>query len=325
MATIKDVAKLAGVGINTVSRVINERSGVSEMTRAKVKKVIEELNYVPNEVAQNFKRQQSNIVALFISHIKNPYLSKLAHFIEYELSKRGLKMMLCNNEAQLEKELAYLNLVKQNKVLGIIGLTYIDVNYILDTNIPFVSIDRFVGKKVPSVSVDNELGGRLAARELVNKGCKCIVFIGDSGNVQTEVRLRRKGFKLELEAHGIEPLFHDKRGTAGYNHEDVGYIQALFDKYPQVDGVFAISDLLAAGVIEFAGKMGYKVPGNLKVIGFDGIQDHAYFDPYLTTIVQPTAEISKKAVELLLEKVANPKMRMETYHFPVELRQGGTT
>jgi LacI family transcriptional regulator len=325
MATIKDVARLAGVGINTVSRVINDRSGVSDTTRAKIQAIIDELNYVPNEVARNLKQQKSNIVSLFIPHILNPYLSKLAHFVEQELSKHGLKMMLCNNEAQQDKELSYLNLIKQNKALGIIGLTYNDVNYFLDTNITFVSIDRFVGKKVPSVSSDNEMGGRLAAEELVRCGCKKIVFIGDSGNVQTEVRLRRKGFKSALEERGIEPLFHDKRGTIGYNHDDKNYIQAFFDKFPDADGVFAISDLLAAGIIEVAQKRGIRVPEDLKVIGFDGIQDDDTLDPYLTTIVQPTQQIAEKAVELLLEKNKNPKMRMDTYHFPVTLRKGGTT
>jgi LacI family transcriptional regulator len=325
MPTIKDVARLAGVGINTVSRVINDRSGVSDTTRAKIQAIIDELNYVPNEVARNLKQQKSNIVALFIPHILNPYLSKLAHFVEQELSKHGLKMMLCNNEAQQDKELTYLNLIKQNKALGIIGLTYNDVNYFLDTNITFVSVDRFVGKKVPSVSSDNELGGRLAAEELVRCGCKKIVFIGDSGNVQTEVRLRRKGYKAALEELGIEPLFHDKRGTVGYNHDDVNYIEAFFDKFPDADGVFAISDLLAAGLIEVAKKRGIRVPEDMKVIGFDGIQDDDTLEPYLTTIVQPTQQIAEKAVALLLEKTENPKMRMDTYHFPVTLRKGGTT
>jgi LacI family transcriptional regulator len=325
MATIRDVAARAGVGINTVSRVINDRTGVSAATRAKIEAAIAELNYVPNEVARHFKRQTSDVVALFLPYVDNSYLAKLAHFVEIELQRLGLKLMLCNYQADLEKELTYLDIVRQNKVLGIIGLTYNDANYTLDTNIPFVSIDRFVGKKVPSVASDNELGGRLAARELIRCGCKHMVFIGDSGNVQSEVRLRRKGFKAELEEQGFEPHFHDKRGNTGFIHNDMQFIQALFDKYPEMDGVFAIADLMAAGVVEVARLRGIHVPNQVKVIGFDGIQDHADQSPYLTTLVQPVAEIAQKAVELLLAKVDNPKLRMETYRFPVTLRKGDTT
>jgi LacI family transcriptional regulator len=325
MAGIKEVARLARVGINTVSRVINNRPGVAPETRARVQEAIEQLQYVPNEVARNFKLQTSSMVALFVPYVVNPYIAKLTYHIETELYKRNLKMMLCVSDAKPEKELEYLNLVKQNKVKGIIGLTYNDVNYFLDTRIPFVSVDRFVGKKVPSVSSDNEYGGRLAVQELIKAGCKNIVFVGDSGNVQSEVRLRRKGFKVACEEIGIEPKFHDRRGTAGYNHDDKEFIRAFFDKFPDADGVFAISDLMAIGLVSQAQDLSIEVPEQLKIIGFDGIQDHDYFDPYLSTIVQPIEQIAQKAVDLLLAKVADPKLRMDTVHLPVTYRQGRTT
>lgn len=325
MSSLKEVAVLAGVGIATVSRVINHYPGVSPKTRAKVQRAIDTLDYQPDEVARNFKLQTSNMVAVFLPYVSNPFLSKIAHHIEIELYKRDLKMMLCNSEAKPEKERDYLDLVNKNKALGIIGVTYNDINDFIDTNIPFVSIDRFLGKKVPSVASDNFTGGRMALRELVKKGCKKIAFIGDTGAVQSEVRKRRSGFKFEAEELGITPYFHDKRVTSGYLHNDFDFVNKLFEKFPNVDGVFAISDLLAASVVESARLRGIHVPQQLKVVGFDGIQDNDYFSPYLSTIVQPVDQIAKVAVSLLLDKIADPKMRTDTRIIPVTFRQGETT
>jgi LacI family transcriptional regulator len=325
MPNIKDVAARAGVGINTVSRVINNRPGVKAETRARILDIIKQLDYVPNEVARNFRNQTSNVVAFFVPFVSNPYLAKVTASIEHELHQRDLKMMLCNSDSHSEKELAYLNIVRKEKVLGIIGITYNDVHELLETNVPFVSIDRFLGKKIPCVAADNFMGGRLALRELVQKGCKRIAMIGDAGVVQSEVRHRRRGFKYEADELGIDVIFHEKRNTIGYSHNNIVFIDKLFDKVPDVDGVFAVSDLLAASVIERATKKGIHVPSQLKVVGFDGIQDNPIFSPYLSTIVQPVEQIAKTAVEILLEKIENPKLRSDVITIPVAYRQGDTT
>lgn len=326
MSSLKEVAELAGVGIATVSRVINQYPGVSPKTRAKVQRAIDALDYIPDEQARNFKLQTSNMVALFVPYVSNPFLAKVAHHVENELYKHDLKMMLCNSEAHLEKEKEYLDLVKKNKALGIIGIIYNDINDFLDTNIPLVCIDRFLGRKVPSVAADNFAGGRMALRALVRSGCKKIAFIGDTGgSLYSEVKKRRIGFKHEAEELGITPYFHDKRIISGYLHCDLDFVDKLFEKYPDIDGVFAISDLLAAAVVERARLKGISVPKQLKVVGFDGIQDNDYFSPYLTTIEQPVEQIAKVAVELLLKKIANPKMRTDTQIIPVMFRQGETT
>lgn len=325
MSSLKEVAELAGVGIATVSRVINNYPGVSPKTRAKVQRAIDALDYIPDEQARNFKLQTSNMVALFLPYVSNPFLAKVAYHVENELYKHDLKMMLCNSEAHPEKEKDYLDLVSKNKALGIIGITYNDINDFLDTNIPFVCIDRFLGRKIPSVASDNFAGGRMALRALVRSGCKKIAFIGDTGGMHSEVKKRRSGFKHEAEELGITPYFHDKRISVGYLHNDFDFVDKLFEKYPDVDGVFAISDLLAAAVVERARLKGISVPQQLKVIGFDGIQDNDYFSPYLSTIVQPVEQMAKVAVELLLQKIANPKLRTDTQIIPVTYRQGETT
>ncbi|NLM14123.1 MAG: LacI family transcriptional regulator, partial [Epulopiscium sp.] len=112
MASIKDVAKLAGVGVGTVSRVINNNKSVSDATREKVKWAIEQLDYVPNEVARNFKKQSSQLVGMMIPTIAHPYFSKLVFYVESELYKHGYKLLICNSETEKEKELQYIEMLK---------------------------------------------------------------------------------------------------------------------------------------------------------------------------------------------------------------------
>ena len=124
MSSIKDVAHLAGVAVGTVSRVINNSGAVKPETRRKVKAAIKQLNYIPNEVARNFKMQKSKMVALLLPTIWHPFFSELAYYIEDELDQEGYKLILCNSGGKPEKELYYLDMLQQNKVVGIVG-TYI--------------------------------------------------------------------------------------------------------------------------------------------------------------------------------------------------------
>lgn len=119
MASIKDVANLAGVAVGTVSRVINNAGAVKPATRDKVKAAIEQLNYVPDEVARNFKMQKSKMIALLLPSIWHPFFSELAYYIEDELDREGYKLILCNSGGKPEKELYYFDMLKQNKVAGL--------------------------------------------------------------------------------------------------------------------------------------------------------------------------------------------------------------
>jgi LacI family transcriptional regulator len=322
MSSVKDVAVLAGVAVGTVSRVINNSGAVKPATREKVNAAIKQLNYIPNEVARNFKMQKSKMVALLLPSIWHPFFSELAYYIEDELDREGFKLMLCNSGGKPEKELYYLDMLQQNKVAGIVGITYNDIESNVSTDIPIISIDRHFTKKITCVTSDNFEGGQLALRELVKAGAKKPAFMGSITSVFSETMNRKEGFVHEAKALGIDYMVYEKPDPV---LDEEAYFGEFLSKHHDVDGVFAITDMFAAKYIERASKLGIRVPEDVKVIGYDGIQDHPYFHPVLSTIRQPVEEMARKAVSLLFKKIKGETLDQETYYFPVAFRPGETT
>lgn len=322
MPSIKDVANLAGVAVGTVSRVINNSGSVKPVTRRKVEEAIQQLNYIPNEVARNFKMQKSKMVALLLPSIWHPFFSELAYYIEDELDREGYKLMLCNSGGRPEKELYYLDMLQQNKVAGIVGITYNDIENDVSTDIPIVSIDRHFNKKITCVTSDNFEGGRLALRELVKSGARRPAFMGSVTAVFSETMNRREGFIYEAKALGVDYVIYEKPDPV---EDDEAYFGEFLDQHRDVDGVFAITDMFAAKLIERAGKLGIRVPEDLKVIGYDGIQDHPYFHPVLSTIRQPVEEMARMTIRLLFRKIEGETLEREIYRIPVHFKQGETT
>lgn len=322
MSSIKDVAKLAGVAVGTVSRVINNSGAVSPTTRRKVEKAIQELNYIPNEIARNFKMRKSKMVALLLPSIWHPFFSELAYYIEDELDREGFKLMLCNSGGKPEKELYYLEMLQQNKVAGIVGITYNDIEDNVSNDIPIVSIDRHFNKNITCVTSDNYEGGRLALRELVKAGARKPAYLGSVTSVFSETMNRREGFIDEAKKLGIDHIVYEKPDPVV---DDDAYFGEFLRNHRDVDGIFAITDMFAAKYIERAGREGIRVPDDVKVIGYDGIQDHPYFHPILSTIRQPVEEMARMTIRLLYKKIEGEILDREVYLLPVEFRQGETT
>jgi len=322
MSSIKDVASLAGVAVGTVSRVINNSGAVKPATRRKVEKAIQELNYIPNEIARNFKMRKSKMVALLLPSIWHPFFSELAYYIEDELDREGFKLMLCNSGGKPEKELYYLDMLQQNKVAGIVGITYNDIENYVSNDIPIVSIDRHFNKKITCVTSDNYEGGRLALRELVKAGAKKPAFMGSVTSVFSETMNRREGFIQEARTMGVDYVVYEKPDPV---LDDDAYYDEFLKEHGDVDGIFAITDMFAAKYIERAGRQGISVPEDVKVIGYDGIQDHPYFHPILSTIRQPVEEMARTTIRLLYQKIDGETLDREVYRLPVLFRQGETT
>lgn len=322
MSSVKDVAQLAGVAVGTVSRVINNSGAVKPATRKKVEEAIRALQYVPNEVARNFKMQKSKTVALLLPSIWHPFFSELAYYIEDELDLASFKLMLCNSGGRPEKEMYYLDMLQQNKVAGIVGITYNDIEDMVRTDIPIVSIDRHFSKRITCVTSDNYEGGRLALRELVKAGARKPAFIGSRTQLFSETMNRRDGFVDEAESLGIDCVVYEKPDPVT---NDEAYYDELFHKHGDIDGVFAITDMFAAKYIEKAKGLGIRVPEDVRVIGYDGIQDHAYFHPVLSTIRQPVEEMARMTIRLLFDKIEGKEISQDTYRLPVTFRPGETT
>lgn len=325
MANIKDVASKAGVGIATVSRVINNSGYVKKETREKVEKVIQEIQYVPNEIARSMTLQKNNIVAFILPNSTHLFFGELLYFVEAELFEHGYKLMICNSSEQLYKEMVYLEMLKNNRVDAIILLTNNDVDAYIDKSKPVVSFDRrFEG--VPFVASDNYGGGVMAAKKLIDLGCKKFMFIGDdaqgdSSSVITEVTNRRIGFNDHLKSFGITDVTNIEYPLGDYIVSDV-YIHGLLENYPDVDGIFAISDAAAAAVIKELQNKGKRVPEDVKVIGFDGGRSFLNLGKKITSIGQSPELIAKAICYTIINY--NNNESVEDKIIPVFFEDGDT-
>ncbi|WP_299093945.1 LacI family DNA-binding transcriptional regulator [uncultured Metabacillus sp.] len=322
---IEDVAKLAGVSPTTVSRVLNNRGYISNETREKVQKAMNELNYFPNDVARSLFNKRSNLIGVILPTTSNPFFGELTFHIETICAARGYKVLLCNSLNQIDKEEKYLEMLLRNQVDGIIVGTH--NRGILDyhkQNLAVVAIDRYLSETIPVVCSDNYEGGKIATDLLISEGCRNIILIDGVGELETPARLRRKAYLDLLESHGMEPMIYEIPEVFDRkSQEDV--IHKLFQECPEVDGVFATNDLFAASFINIAKKHGKDVPNQIKVVGYDGTETVQTLMPELTTIKQPIDVIAQTAIDILQQGIEGEftKLPLET-HLPISLFKGTT-
>ncbi|MFL6558045.1 MAG: LacI family DNA-binding transcriptional regulator, partial [Bacillus sp. (in: firmicutes)] len=265
MSTIKDVAAAANVSVATVSRVLNNKGYINEDTRKKVLLAISELNYVPNEVARSLFKKQSKTIALIVPDIKNPFFPEVARAIEDVMSSQEYTLILCNSDGQVEKEIMYLDVMKQKYVDGIIIVTStLTPNHIKNKDIPIVALDRPISSDLPSVSVNNLEGARQAVQYLKKIGCKKIAHIRGPHDISNADE-RYKGYLAEVEN---EPWFHPDLVVDGNYHVEQTTEAAtrLLITNPDIDGIFAGNDYMAVGVLKAARKLGIQVPDDLSLI-----------------------------------------------------------
>lgn len=326
MASIIEVAKKANVGIATVSRVINNSGYVKKETREKVEQVIKEVGYVPNEIARSMTLQKNHIVAFILPNSTHLFFGELLYYVEQELFNYGYKLMVCNSSMQKEKDVAYIDLLKKNRVDAIILLTNNDVESYLDKNLPILSFDRKF-EDIPFITSNNYHGGELAARHLIKKGCKHLMFIGDDAQglhttVKTEVSNRRLGFFEELKKHNVENVINVEYPLGNYIYIPE-YVHEIINSHPEVDGIFCISDAVAAEVILKLEKQGKRVPEDVKVIGFDGGRSFLNLGKRLTSIGQ-SPKLIAEAIMATISKFIEKK-EAESVIVPVYLHEGDTT
>jgi DNA-binding LacI/PurR family transcriptional regulator len=306
MATIIDVAKKAGVGIATVSRVINHSGYVKKETREKVEEVIREIGFVSNEIAKSMALQKNNIVAFLLPNSTHLFFGELLNSVEKELYEKGFMLMMCNSSERIEKEIVYIEMLKKSRVDGLIMLTNNNIEPYLMKEFPIVTFDRrFEG--VPFVASDNYMGGVLAAQYLINKGCKHFMFIGDDAqgentNVNTEVSNRRKGFIDELKRHGVSGIENIEYPLGDYNYIPESVYETVI-QHEEVDAVFANNDNIAAEVVRRLEARGRRVPEDVKVIGFDGGRGGYQLNKTITSISQDPDAIANAIVEILTARL----------------------
>lgn len=323
---ISDVAKLAGVSPTTVSRVLNNRGYISEETRENVQKAMNELNYFPNDVARSLFNKRSNLIGIILPTTSNPFFGELTFHLENISASLGYKVLLCNSLNRIDKEEKYLEMLMRNQVDGIIVGTHNRgiLNY-HKQNLAVVAIDRNLSETIPVVSSDNYEGGKIAIKLLIEKGCQTIIHINGQMELETPAMLRRNAYEDVMNNNGRTPITYEVPDVFDRQSQQQ-VISKIFDDYPNVDGVFASNDLFAASFITEAKKRGLDVPGQVKVVGYDGTETTQILLPELTTIQQPIASIAKTAIELLVKEIEGDfsEIPLET-RLPVKLIEGTTT
>ena len=320
--TMKDVAREAGVALGTVSKVFNGIP-VGKSYRERVEAAADKLGYSVNSYARGLRANKTNTVALILPSTDHMFFASLADSICEALTKRDYRMILAITKSDPRAEARCIQMVRQNKVDGIIGLTYsADLN--VGDGLPYVSIDRFISPNIPCVSSDNFSGGSIAAEKLVQLGCKRPLFLRTGSPVPGEADKRGAGFAAYCQMHGIEydaRLFDDHDGLSPvYAFLDERCRDGAFD----FDGVFCSTDLLAYSLRKYLNSRGVRVPEDVQIIGFDGIRSfNAEGDLFCSTIVQPVRQMAETAVNILLngEQSGAPALIC----LPVSYAPGGTT
>lgn len=321
MATIKDVSKLAGLSVATVSRFLNKNGYVSKEAEAVLTEVIEKLNYVPNNIARSLAGKKTATVALMVPDILNPFFPEVARAIEDAANLQDYTVILCNTDNNPQKEQKYIETLIQKQIDGIIISSYtIKPEQILDLqkrSIPVILIDNaFPEHPIVSLLVNNRKGGEMATQHLLAQGCKKIVHICGPTYISSS-RERTLGYEeVCKKTDWYTPsliAYSDFTVIGGYKamHE-------LLQKHPDLDGVFAGNDVMAAGAMKALHEAKRLVPHQVKVIGFDGIQMDMVH-PELSTISQPIYAIGKTAMDSLLQLINKEPLDNPIHTFDVEL------
>jgi len=308
MITIRDVAQHAQVSVTTVSHVINGTRFVSEDAKTRVQTAIAALNYVPSAVARSLKSSRTHTVGMMIPNNSNPYFAEIIRGIEDACFAAGFNVILCNSDDDPHKQAAYVRVLSEKQVDGLIVLSSGGDPELLDTlrsaSMPQVVVDREIEDLTADlVEVDHEGGARIAVEHLIGLGHARIACIAGPLEL-SPARQRVQGWRSALDAARL--AYDDTLMASGSFTAEGGHAAmcALLARRPSA--VFASNDLMAIGAICAAAEAGLRVPQDLSVIGFDDIARAAYSNPPLTTIAQPKHQTGELAARMLMQRIAEP-------------------
>lgn len=303
--TIYDVAKAADVSIATVSKVINKKGRISDLTRERVLKVMEELDYRPSVLASALMGKNTNTLGLLIPDIINPFFAQLSRHIEDRANELNYNVIICNTDYQQEKEKNYIQLLKQKSVDGFILASGFEdpgeVERLIKEDIPVVIVAReFPLFSVNGVALNDYIGGQMAAKHLVERGHRKIGIIARD---LWSNRERVRGFCDYLQSQGLEkhPAFEFIQDD-NLTHINTGKeaTEDYLTSENRPSAIFACNDLLAAGAIQAVRLQGLRIPEDIAIVGFDDTTLTKIIDPPLTTVAQPIQQMGNEIVDLML-------------------------
>ncbi|ENM3889323.1 substrate-binding domain-containing protein [Vibrio cholerae] len=311
MATMKDIARLAGVSTSTVSHVINKSRFVSDEIAERVNNAAQQLNYAPSALARSLKMNRTKTIGMLVTTSTNPFFGEVVKGVERSCYHKGYNLILCNTEGDNQRMKASINTLLQKRVDGLLLMCSTLEGERLDVfdrypDIPVVVMDwgpiLFASDKIQ----DNSLqGGYMAAKHLIECGHKEIGCI-TGPLIRHQAQMRYEGYKRALaEARiAINPdwiVESDFECEGGYQA-----FEKLYERGKLPSSLFVCNDMMAMGVIQAASQRGLRVPDDLSLIGYDDVHIAKFMTPALTTIHQPKYRLGKAAVDTLLYRLENP-------------------
>ena len=299
--TIKDVAKHAGVGIGTVSRVINNEKAVGAQTRKKVLEAMETLNYSPNNMASQLRKNETKIIALLVPIVNHPFFAKLAYYVEDEADRFGYSTILVSSQQRVEKEIEIIRRIKHKKVDGAVFVThYIHEEENLK-DCPIISIDRVLGKNIPYVTSDNYEATKKAIRYMIERGAEKVGFIGSKPLVDSEVMERERAYRDVMAEYGMPIRMVNESMQHG---EETVVVADFMERHPDVDGVFVSGYTLSQVFYDAVMETGRRIPDDVQMVSYDGIFKQ-WSASNMTSVEQPIEEMARQVVRLLIKKIHN--------------------
>ena len=312
MASVKEVARRAGVSVGTVSNVLNRPEVVAPETRQRVLDAIDALGFVRNDAARHLRTGRSNTIGLVVLDVANPFFTDVARGADSMVDEMGSTLILCHSDEDPAREARHLAMLEEQRVQGVL-ITPVDsdtphIDRLLTHGIPVVLVDRAGQRHQCSVAVNDELGGRLAVSHLLERGHRSIAFVGGPFSIQ-QVADRHRGAEAALAAWEDDARIEVVETPSLKVSDGQAAGRRMFDLPPQhrPTAVFCANDLLAHGVLQEAVQHALRVPDDIAIVGYDDIGFAAAAAVPLSSVRQPREQLGRTAAQLLIDEVNDPE------------------
>ncbi|MBQ8143291.1 MAG: LacI family DNA-binding transcriptional regulator [Butyricicoccus sp.] len=312
--TIKDIARIAGVSVTTVSRALNNAPEISEETRSRILAVCREQGYHRNLLARSLISSRTHVLGIILPEIAGPFHASLSLHIETFAREQGYQVMLCCSTPDDTRINEHFDFMLSQRVDGILLSSSSNSVYDLlsryQSEVPLVLLGACPPEdsavRINSVSTDNYLGGKMAAEYLYRLGHRDTIYLGMRTGSITHQR-RHKGFQDTADRLGMRVLTLVNNESSSTVECGYHLAQGIFSKPFSQTAVFTASDMLALGTMQAADEAGIAIPERLSILGFDNIAYAGLPKVQLTTFSQHPESLAKAAVRLLLERIENPE------------------
>ncbi|PXY85778.1 LacI family DNA-binding transcriptional regulator [Bifidobacterium asteroides] len=309
-ATLVDVAKRAGVSIGSVSNYLHNRPHMSEKMRKRIKDAVDDLGFVANESARTLRSGRTGLITLSIPDLRQVYFAELAEEVIRAARERGYGVIVESSGNSRERELACLSDVHRNMTDGLImspvKMSQDDLS-LMEGDYPLVILgERVFGGPAPHVTVENEAASKAATEHLLRAGCKHIAVVGGSldSSISSSRSLRTRGYLRALKEHGVTVDESLIRETGEWTSESgARAVRQMLAEGIRPDAIFALNDLQAFGVSSQLRELRIAVPEQIRVVGFDNIDEARYTIPSLTTVDPMRTVVAQKAIDLLIGQI----------------------